>query len=59
VMTVTDDFACWAVEHDVTDDVFDTFRMTALQPAIAAYEQRGLLRFPNEFKWQPVPRSSR
>jgi hypothetical protein len=44
-MTVSDDFACFAVEHEVTEDMFDTFRVTA--PAAAAYQQRNWLRFPN------------
>jgi hypothetical protein len=53
VMTTTVDFACWAVEHEVTEDVFETFRVTAPPRAVEAYEQRGWLRFPAEFSWKP------
>jgi hypothetical protein len=46
-MTVTDDFACFAVEHEVNEDMFDTFRATAPAAAVAAYQQRNWLRFPD------------
>lgn len=53
VMTVTDDFATWAMEHEETPDIFETFRITAAPEAISAYTARDWLRFPEEFALQP------
>jgi len=49
VMAVTDDFASWAMEHEETPDIFETFRVTATPEAISTYTARGWLRFPDEF----------
>lgn len=45
-MDVTDDFACWATEHELDDEasVVDTFRLTAPAAAVRAHAHRGWLR---------------
>jgi hypothetical protein len=53
VMPVTGDFACWAMEHELTEDVLDTFRVTAPPAAVSAYVARGWLRFPGEYAIKP------
>jgi hypothetical protein len=53
VMTVTDDFASWAMEHEETEDVFETFRVTAPPNVVSTYVARGWLRFPDEYSLQP------
>ena len=53
VMAVTDDFASWAMEHEETPDVFETFRVTAPPDIISTYAARGWLRFPDDFSLQP------
>lgn len=49
VMPLTPDFAGWAMEHDLSPDVFDTFRVTAPEAAVTAYDARSWLRFPDHY----------
>lgn len=43
VMDVSDDFACWATEHEYRADVFEIFRATNKPETVRAYERRGWL----------------
>jgi hypothetical protein len=53
VMPITEDFACWAMEHESDEDALETFRVTALAAAVSAYAARGWLRFPDSYAIKP------
>jgi hypothetical protein len=48
---ITDDFLAFATEHELTEEIFE-LRSYAPSAAVAVYEQRGWLRFPDEFLWR-------
>lgn len=41
VMETSPDFACWAMEHEWTASVYETFRLTAPAEAVDHYQKRG------------------
>jgi hypothetical protein len=45
---VTDDYLAFATEHEMTEEIFE-LRNYAPSAAVARYEQRDWLRFPDEF----------
>jgi len=46
-LPVTEDFGCFAVEHELIHEAPIAFRASATRPAVDAYERRGWLRFPD------------
>jgi hypothetical protein len=53
VMVVSQDFACWASHHDVTEETLKNFRASVTATTLAAYELRRWLRLPGEFAPRP------
>jgi len=41
------------MEHELTEEVFETFRAVASEAAVEAYEARDWLRFPEELLGTP------
>lgn len=50
-LRVTDDFGCFAVEHELIHEAPIAFQASATPEAVDAYERRGWLRFPGSFDW--------
>jgi hypothetical protein len=49
VMPVTEDFAFWASNDELTQETLDNFRACVTSEVAEAYEARRWLRFPDEF----------